>query len=129
MALCLGVFSLPASAGNTDWTVTFGPHARYEEVVYGNGMFVAVGDGLIVSSADGKKWTVEHSVAKDWPVAVAWSGSMFVAVGMDGMILTSHDGKEWTERNVDASLYAVVWGNNQFMAVGRGGRYLLRLTV
>jgi hypothetical protein len=105
VTLCLGAFSLPASAGNADWTITFGPHARYEEVVYGNGMFVAVGGGLIVSSIDGQEWTVEHAVAESTYLSgVTWNGSMFVAVGSH-WIFTSLDGKNWTGQNVDTAFY------------------------
>ncbi|MDD4769650.1 MAG: hypothetical protein PHT52_07625, partial [Eubacteriales bacterium] len=121
ITFCLGAFSLPASARNTDWTITFGPHIWYEEVVYGNDRFVAVGDGLIVSSVDGQEWTVEHAVAKDTYLSgVTWNGSMFVAVGSH-WIFTSPDGKNWTGQNVDTAFYGVAWGKGQFVAVGGVG--------
>lgn len=116
MALRLGAFNLPASAGNTDWTVTFGPHIWYEEVVYGNSMFVAVGEGLIVSSVDGQEWTVEHAVAKDTYLnGVTWNGSIVVAVG-SGKILSSPDGKNWTRHGMPARIHSFLPLKKRFMA-------------
>ncbi len=56
-------------------------------VTYGNGTFVAVGNGDLLTSADGITWT-----SRTGPYAVSsvtYGNGTFVAVGTDGTILTS----------------------------------------
>ena len=56
--------------------------------------------------------------------SVAWSGSLFVAVGepdgTDAYIITSPDGITWTERAnpKNLNLYSITWSGSLFVAVG-----------
>jgi HYDIN/CFA65/VesB-like, Ig-like domain len=62
-------------------------------VTYGNGSFVAVGDGgTIVTSSDGITWTPRTSGSTNDLLAVAYGNSAFVAVGTKGTILVSGAG-------------------------------------
>ena len=93
-------------------------------VVFGNGLFVAVGlEGAIVSSPDGVSWTVESSGSTASFRAVAFASGLFVVVGTGGTILTSPDGHEWTPRSLGtaAVLSGVAFGNGRFVAVGLSG--------
>lgn len=58
--------------------------------------------------------------------AVATSGSEFIAVGEDGVILTSKDGVNWLpeEGTNYYSVNDIVWGTDEFVAVGSGGNVL-----
>jgi hypothetical protein len=59
-------------------------------VVYGNGLFVAVGwDGAILTSTNGVTWTQRTSPTRDSLYGVTYGNSVFVAVGYRGTILTS----------------------------------------
>ena len=75
-----------------------------DDVVYGNGLFVAVGcSGTIFTSPDGVDWTQRTSegndlfgvtygdlfLAVDDLFGVTFGKGLFVAVGWDGTILTS----------------------------------------
>ncbi|MGA2506940.1 MAG: hypothetical protein ABSF80_05630 [Chitinispirillaceae bacterium] len=62
----------------------------YTSVTYGNGLFVAVGDGgVIYTSLDGLTDTVNVSGATSNLNSVIYGNGLFVAVGNNGTILTS----------------------------------------
>ena len=91
---------------------------------------VAVGeDGAICTSADGINWAKETSPGPLTTFyAVAWSGSIFAAVGYVGgaepkQVLTSPDGATWTPAPAVAEVNefrAVTWAGNRFVALGTG---------
>jgi hypothetical protein len=98
-----------------------------EGVTYGNGLFVAVGDGgAILTSPDGVTWTPRTSGTDNSLYGVAHGNGLFVAVGGDGAILTSPDGVSWTARASGTRnlLYGVAYGNGLFVAVGDRGAIL-----
>jgi hypothetical protein len=73
------------------WTQrTSGTSNWLNGVAYGNGLFVAVGDGgTILTSPDGVSWTQRTSGTSNQLNGVAYGNGLFVAVGWDGTILTS----------------------------------------
>lgn len=91
------------------------------------GLFVAVGgfDG-VATSPDGITWTQRSGFGIN-PRAVAWSGTVLVAVGNgDGLasnVMTSTDGVTWTLRtSVQADdLLAVAWSGATFIVAGLFG--------
>ena len=103
-----------------------------ENVAYGNGIFVAVGDwGTILTSRDGVKWTQQHSGTDEDLQGVAYGNGTFVVVGRYGGILTSQDGATWTaqaspawvryqRRSLELSLNSITYGNGLFVAVAVG---------
>jgi photosystem II stability/assembly factor-like uncharacterized protein len=117
-------------------------------MAYGNNMYVAVGAGKIVKSADGAAWTEVPSPAEEnrWAEpgnyvdfqGIAFGNSKFVAVGYWvegddgrgwGVAAVSTDGTSWTMRDKvlsegsdSAHIYAVVWTGGNFTALGRWGR-------
>jgi len=84
------------------------------------------------SFADAVTWTARNSTATDNLHAVAWNGSLFVAVGgspddfTSATVLTSPDGATWTPRDPVSArcLFALVWNGAQWMAVGGSGAQL-----
>jgi hypothetical protein len=118
----------------------------FHGVVYGDGQFVAVGgrintdtglnEPIIATSPDGVTWLQHPSGATNQLHGVAYGNGLFVAVdggpswfsrqsesASDVPILTSVDGVTWVQRQsgTRTQLMAVVHGNGQFVAVGRGG--------
>ena len=96
------------------------------DVVWGAGRFVAVGEGgEIVHSTDGDTWTQASgsAIARDLH-GITWADGHFVAVGDGGGIVHSTDGDTWTEASHSATtrdLYGITWGGERFAAVGEGG--------
>lgn len=114
----------------------------YYDVIYGDGMFVAVGNslGAVITSTDGLSWTVAYSGPSDGSLilySVAYDGvSTFIAVGKDAagaVALRYVSGGGWVPKRVIANaattsgglpaeevniLVSVVWGNGQFVTTG-----------
>ena len=112
-----------------------------DDVVYGNGLFVAVGgSGTILTSQDGVNWTLRTSegndlfgvtygdlfLAVDDLFGVTYEKGTFMAVGWRGTILTSPDGVDWTEQTSPTrnDLFGVTYGKGTFVAVGDYGTIL-----
>ncbi|WP_223837203.1 S-layer homology domain-containing protein [Paenibacillus oceani] len=96
-------------------------------VVYGNSMYVAVGDmGTIVTSPDGVSWTNRSPVSTSTLYGVTYNSGKYVAVGVSGTILTSTDGVTWTRQtsNQSTTIYSVTYGSGKFVAVGANGMAL-----
>jgi hypothetical protein len=107
-------------------------------ITYGNGIFaVAAGSstyqgGLIVTSPNGRIWTVHNSGIEKDINGICYGNGKFVAVGGDywaegsGIIRTSSDnGRSWSANTVNATtLSDAVFYNNQFVIVGRGNTIL-----
>ncbi len=91
-------------------------------------LYVALGTAWFDTSPDGKTWTprplnlpAPNSFSFN---AIAWSGSMWVAVGTGGAIVYSSDGITWTQAasiGINPTLDAVTWTGTQFVAGGTGG--------
>ena len=102
-------------------------YGSLDDVAYGAGSFVAVGDmGEILTSPDGITWTERDSGTEKDLRGVAYGAGTFVAVGDKGEILTSPDGITWTEMTSGAEkdLLGVAYGNGRFVAVGSYGEIL-----
>lgn len=99
-------------------------------VTYADGLYVAVGEfGIIRTSPDGQKWTMQESgylgdlygVAAGKINGVNW----FVAVGggatreAGGVILTSVDGLNWNLKVIDRPMTAVGYGAGAFVVGGQ----------
>jgi hypothetical protein len=101
-------------------------------VAYGNGLWVAVGEGTnsIATSNDGIVWTGRGKTvitSRGYGVAYgkdASNNNLWVAVGEGGnTIATSNDGLTWTGRGstiFTSTGYGVTYANNLWVAVGYG---------
>jgi hypothetical protein len=110
------------------------PGDSFEDVAYGEGLFVAVGTsvegtqygGLVATSADGVAWTHRDSATSRALTGVAYGNGVFVAVGYGGALQRSEDGIRWTlapPRTVE-HLYGVAFVNGRFVATGNSGTIL-----
>jgi hypothetical protein len=128
------------AVGSSIWTspdgVTWTPRVSeapnmLNEVAFGNGVFVAVGNGgTIVTSPEGVNWTPQDSGIEVIDFyggvidlhGVAFGDGLFVAAGGNGTILTSSIGATWTRRasGTNNSLNGAVFNNGTFVVVGAG---------
>ncbi|MCX6953889.1 MAG: hypothetical protein NTV51_17200, partial [Verrucomicrobia bacterium] len=122
------------------WTGLTQPADRphFSDVVYGNGLFVAVGDkatnqdipginqgriGAVYTSADGWNWQEQTSGVRGSILRqIAFGGGRFVAVGTAGVVVYSDDGVAWQRavHPVVTSWAGVAYGAGRFVVVGSG---------
>lgn len=118
-------YGLIYSTDGVNWTNSNYNLSSYSgQLVFANGIFVAVGNGLgVFTSVDGINWTSRGSFAGRYLQSIAYGNQLFVIVGEQGDVFTSPDGIHWTLRNsfTQNSLWKVTFANGRFVAVGDGG--------
>ena len=106
---------------------------RTNGIAYGkdgsnNGMWVALGTngsaGVGATSYDGVNWTPRGTVFSSVGNAIAWNGSMWVAVGQTtNTIMTSTNGTTWTGLGTSifsTAGFGIAWNGSMWVAVGQG---------
>jgi hypothetical protein len=96
-------------------------------VVFGNGIFVAVGNaGKVLTSPDGISWTSRTAANTNNWSSVTYGNGLFVAVANSGTsgqrVMTSPDGITWTARTVSQTRdwQSIQFGNGIFVATALG---------
>lgn len=120
------------SPNGTTWTRRHNtPAGELNDVTYGGGVYIAVGDnGTIWRSTDNAvTWSPISSGVTQHLRGVAWDGVKFVAVGSfsnggSGVVLTSANGSSWTDKSAGAGLaswqgfYQADFCNDRLLASG-----------
>lgn len=93
----------------------------WRAAAYGNGIYVAVGDGGIAVSSDGVNWkmTVDINVDQEGPNhywSVAYGNGRFVSITQNREVYVSTDGKSWTKSQGGVGSYYVTYGNGKFVS-------------
>lgn len=112
---------------------TSGVSASLTDVAFGNGLYVAVGEGnpgfvpnAILTSPNASTWTqtVAGPAQTTQLNGVASGNGKLVAVGLGGTIVTSLDGLAWASPSSGTTnnLLDVAYGNGVFVAVGGGAQ-------
>ena len=94
------------------------------EVAYGNGVFVAVGQGgWVMRSVDAVNWVAADSGTTRYLSAVSFADGQFVAAGQRGKVLSSADGIDWISGNLPVGnwLYTVSRANDVWVVAGFAG--------
>lgn len=115
-----------------EWVMTqSGEGYPLTDVVWANGLFVAVGgdlgfefnpeQGVILTSDDGSTWVERYRTESLTLTAVAWTGSRFVAVGIGDRVLLSPDGLSWSEQQLESIVGMLYLAWNGSKLVGAGG--------
>ena len=103
---------------------------NWASVAWNGSLFVAIGQtgtgNRVMTSPDGKAWTLQTSVADIVWTSVVWNGTVFCAVAASAVandVMTSPDGITWTIRTGAATngWQQVVWGEGLFVAVASTG--------
>ncbi|EPD82190.1 cadherin-like beta sandwich domain-containing protein [Paenibacillus sp. HGH0039] len=93
------------------------------QVAYGNGKWVAVGNlGTIMTSSDGLSWS-KTTIALSSAVGVTYAGSQWIVTGAGGKIATSPDAVTWTVRSTgtSANLSAAAYNGTVWVIAGYSG--------
>lgn len=116
-----------AFAQALDWRLVspYPTTARLNGIAFGNGTFVAVGDGEVLYSEDsGISWNKASGIANEPYSAIAYGNGRFVAITPGPWVITSTDGKTWTRTSVagNPGLTDITFGNGVFAAIGNNGK-------
>ncbi len=115
---------IKTSADGIKWKgIKSGTTEKLKSITWANDRFIAVGEGVILTSYDGEEWLAVSSVSLN---SVVFTGNRFIAVGKFGAVIVSDDGANW--RSVDVktneTLNDVFYSGNLIIALGeRGGVY------
>jgi hypothetical protein len=95
---------------------------RWESTSQLGGPYSTIGT-VIATFPDGLAWNSQTADASHVFEALAWSGSLYVAVGEGGAVQTSSDASTWQLQNAASTydLLGVAWERDVFVAVGRAG--------
>lgn len=111
----------------TELNYLWGSDSVWNGVTFGEGRYVAVGDGAVMYSNDSINWVrgTPSSTLNAWR-DVIYADGKFVAVapvGVNDRIMTSPDGITWTGRPIPRSnaWTSVAFGNNLYVVVGASG--------
>jgi hypothetical protein len=100
-----------------------GNNFGFSVVGYGNGIFVALGSGVAVASADGVTWSPQGRLFYDFRCfGLAYGNNRFVGVGQETgpkNTIVSADGANWEPGGSGGWLGHSLW-KGQFVAVGGG---------
>jgi hypothetical protein len=125
--LLLKIFTANAQ---TQWTgITISPEQQLNDVAFGAGKYVAVGENNIIrTSTDGATWkTLQLGLANGGTLfSVIFANNLFVAVGSSGLIVTSSDGISWVPKPMVTTqkFKSVAYGYGTFVIVGTAGALL-----
>ncbi|WP_221176014.1 tandem-95 repeat protein [Brevibacillus fluminis] len=113
------------STDGQSWSKAYSGSSTINSVTFGNGKFVAVGDGKAYTSMDGNAWS-STTTNSSMLYSVDYGNNKFAAVGAGGTLITSADGVSWApteQSNTAQDLYAVRYAPEQsrFVVVGDGG--------
>jgi hypothetical protein len=120
-------------AGRGTGQTTFTTNRNFHDIAFGNGTFIAVGNGGMASSTDGRTWTAVAN-APNATDGIAFGGGRFVAVGStnrESLTAYSTDGRTWTVVDVapifgagtgNQGPIAPGYGNNRWVVVGHRGQ-------
>ncbi|MCF0074933.1 T9SS type A sorting domain-containing protein [Dyadobacter sp. CY261] len=125
--LLLKIFTADAQ---TQWIgLTLSPEQQLQDVAFGSGKYVAVGENNIVrTSTDGATWkTQQSSLGSNGTLyGIVFANNQFVAVGSPGVIITSPDGISWSTKSLGTGqvLQSITYGGGTFVVVGSAGALL-----
>lgn len=100
-----------STAGARRWLTQF-PYTTSRDMkvgallgaAYGNGVYVAVGNGgtFVATSSDAVTWTARTTPIAVLLIDVVFAYNLFIAMSTTGQIVTSPDGITWTQRTQSA---------------------------
>ncbi len=126
--LVVGVYGYLATSPNgVDWTAaTSKPLQRIRKVAFGNGVWAAIGDHVVYTSADGVSWTPRYTTGEDGCdfSGISYGNNRFVVAGLYDAVLTSPNGREWTQAPMGFQLDDVAFGKGTFVGASRDHKLL-----
>jgi hypothetical protein len=124
--LVLGFTEGADAAALDDWTLRpSGTSATITAVTCGNDQFVAVGDGIVLTSSNGASWTAGNAGRPVYRWCVTYGGGLFLAAGETANpptnLIVSANGTNWSGlySGLTAPIYGAAYGNGIYLLVGK----------
>lgn len=117
-----GTSQIYTSTNGSSWTPRTVPTGSWNDITYGNGLFVAVGasNSGIITSPDGITWTQRLTGVELW--SVAFGNGRFIALSQSGAGRQSTNGTTWsTIPTLTLGSKDVEYGDGKFVSVGLYG--------
>jgi hypothetical protein len=93
------------STDGLTWTAhAISASAAWSDIAFGNGLFIAVADGVAATSSDGINWTQATLTISLGISQIEFLGGLFMIVGKGAVSLESVDGLTWKQRLLPALL-------------------------
>jgi hypothetical protein len=104
LAVIVGKNKCLSSANGIAWTSRVIPAGTYYGVIYANGLYVAVGDGVVATSTDGVTWAARTPANTNTWRDLVYAFSLYIAVASNGndRVMTSADGITWSVQTAAA---------------------------
>jgi|GEM_PF-5955336 len=118
LAVSLALFALPL-LGSLSATAQTGRFFAAAKSSYGGEY-----KGYIVSSADGKAWTVNHKTTEEGLTGVAAGNGKIVVIGKNTVLTSADGGKSWKDVQIPGAeswfeeVHDIAFGGGLFVAVG-----------
>ncbi len=126
------------SANGVNWEIVHSQTGAYLlDVTWTGDQFVAVGGqyywgktshppapsyGIILTSPDGREWTVCHESGLRYFTKVIYNVDQILAIGVKGLTATSPDGLTWSEHVIEepteSGMFDVAWNGSVYAAIG-----------
>lgn len=119
--------SIYTSSDGSSWAKQFSATKDlFFSIAFGAGHFAALGRGKVISSPDGKQWSIDSCSTHNDINSVTGSNDLIIGVGENGAIVSSTDGTSWVNESRGSLDYlaSVTFAKNKFVAVGTSGTVL-----
>jgi hypothetical protein len=103
------------SEGGISWERRMGPSGRLSSLHFGNALFVALQDGVLIASMNGIDWTSRDTGPLS---AVVYCNGLWVASPCNGSLVTSTDTISWNiQPFTSGCLQNIQFGNGRYVAL------------
>jgi len=126
VAVGTGGGGVMVSSNGFDWLQMPAEVLRYcNDVAFGNGKYVLVGNGVVspfegvqvMTSEDGLQWVKQQTGYSDELIGVCYGNGHFIACGSNGSVLASDDGVTWVRKwnQPEVNLWRVAYGEGYYL--------------
>ena len=118
----VGQGSVQYSSDGITWTSAVSNVTGLSSIIWDGSKWLGTNNGGIYTSTDLTNWTLRYATANTYTLtSIAYSGSLYVAVGQREQFVTSSDGITWTlisSSSTSNILNEVIYANGRFVCVG-----------
>lgn len=89
----------------------------YNKILWNGELFIVVGFEEVLTSPDGKNWTLVASFTNQALKDIVWTGEEFLALAGYNFLYRSEDGQHWELLNEQLSAGQLIWTGDRLVAL------------